>query len=181
MFTQVFKWSLNIHSTGFPCDSAGKESTCNVGNLGSTPGLGRCPGEWKDYPLQYSGLENSMDCTELQRVSQDWTTFTLFYWHFFRMLLEYPNYLYNNSFCFGHFGNLYFQLFNNIHQPLVRLYINASSRDRMMSKRRNSLVLMQFIVESGRQIINIWWHKLMYTDQLWCFLKKRHMFSLRHK
>ena len=62
MFTQVFKWSLNIHSTGFPCDSAGKESTCNVGNLSSTPGLGRSPGEGKGYPLQYSSLENSMEC-----------------------------------------------------------------------------------------------------------------------
>ena len=48
-------------SKGFPGDSAGKESTCNVGDLGLSPGLGRCPGEGKGYPLQYSGLENSMD------------------------------------------------------------------------------------------------------------------------
>ena len=47
---------------GFPCDSAGKESACNVGDLGSIPGLGRSLGEGKGYPLQYSGLENSMDC-----------------------------------------------------------------------------------------------------------------------
>ena len=47
---------------GFLCGSAGKESTCNVGNLGSIPGLGRSPGEGKSYPLQCSGLENSMDC-----------------------------------------------------------------------------------------------------------------------
>ena len=47
---------------GFPCVSAGKESACNVGNLGSIPGLGRSPGEGKGYPLSYSGLENSMDC-----------------------------------------------------------------------------------------------------------------------
>ena len=47
---------------GFPCGSAGKESTCNVGDLGSIPGLGRSPGEGKGYLLQYSGLENSMDC-----------------------------------------------------------------------------------------------------------------------
>ena len=47
---------------GFPCGSAGKESTCDVGDLGSIPGLGRFPGEGKGYPLQYSGLENSMDC-----------------------------------------------------------------------------------------------------------------------
>ena len=47
---------------GFPCSSPGKESGCDVGDLGSIPGLGRCPGEGKGYPLQYSGLENSMDC-----------------------------------------------------------------------------------------------------------------------
>ena len=46
----------------FPGGSAGKESTCNVGDLGSIPGLGRSPGEAKGYPLQYSVLENSMDC-----------------------------------------------------------------------------------------------------------------------
>ena len=47
---------------GFPGGSAGKESACNVGDLGSIPGLGRSPGEGSDYPLQYSDLENSTDC-----------------------------------------------------------------------------------------------------------------------
>ena len=47
---------------GLCCGSGGKESACNVGDLGSIPGLGRSPGEGKGYPLQYSGLENSMDC-----------------------------------------------------------------------------------------------------------------------
>ena len=46
----------------FPCGSAGKESTCNAGDLGSIPGLGRSLGKGKGYPLQYSGLEKSMDC-----------------------------------------------------------------------------------------------------------------------
>ena len=46
---------------GFPGGSAGKESACNAADLGSIPGLGRSPGEGKGYPLQYSGLENSMD------------------------------------------------------------------------------------------------------------------------
>ena len=46
---------------GFPCGSAGKESTYNAADLGSIPGLGRSPGEGKGYPLQYSGLENSTD------------------------------------------------------------------------------------------------------------------------
>ena len=45
-----------------PGGSAGKESTCNAGDLGSIPELGKSPGEVKGYPLQYSGLENSMDC-----------------------------------------------------------------------------------------------------------------------
>ena len=47
---------------GFPGGSAGKESACSVGDLGSISGMGRAPGEGKVYPLQYSGLENSMDC-----------------------------------------------------------------------------------------------------------------------
>ena len=47
---------------GFPGGSAGKEPACNAGDLGSISGLGRSPGEGYNYPLQYSGLENSMDC-----------------------------------------------------------------------------------------------------------------------
>ena len=47
---------------GFPCSLAGKESACNAGDLGLIPGLERSPGEGKGYPLQYSGLENSMNC-----------------------------------------------------------------------------------------------------------------------
>ena len=46
---------------GFPCGSAGKESACNEGDLGSIPGLGRSPGEGNGYPVKYSSLENSMD------------------------------------------------------------------------------------------------------------------------
>ena len=53
--------------------SAGKESACNVGDLGLIPGLGRSPGEGKGYPLEYSGLENSMDCISIgsQRIGND--------------------------------------------------------------------------------------------------------------
>ena len=63
----MYCWSLvwrilSIAIMGFPCGSAGKESTCNAGDLGSIPGLGRSPGEGNGYSLQYSGLENSMDC-----------------------------------------------------------------------------------------------------------------------
>ena len=57
-----------------PCGSAGKESVCSVGDLGSIPGLGRCAGEGKGYPLQYSGLENSVDYSPMgsQRVRHDY-------------------------------------------------------------------------------------------------------------
>ena len=65
-------WDLEA-TLWYPCGSAGKESACNAGDLGSIPGLGRSPGEEKSYPLQYSGLENSMG---LQRVRYDWATFT---------------------------------------------------------------------------------------------------------
>ena len=47
---------------GLPCGLAGEESACNAGDLGLISGLGISPGEWKGFPLQYSGLENSMDC-----------------------------------------------------------------------------------------------------------------------
>ena len=47
---------------GFPSGSDGKESACNVGDLSSVPGLGRSLGEGESYPLQYCGLENSIDC-----------------------------------------------------------------------------------------------------------------------
>ena len=46
---------------GFPGGSGGKESACNAGDLDSIPGLGKSPREKNSYPLQYSGLENSMD------------------------------------------------------------------------------------------------------------------------
>ena len=60
LFSQI--WLLSSFPLGFPCDSAGKQSACKVGDLGSIPGLGRSSGERKGYPLRYSGLENSMDC-----------------------------------------------------------------------------------------------------------------------
>ena len=62
---------------GFPCGSAGKESTCNVGDLGSIPGLGRSPGKEKGYPVHYSGLENSMDY--IHGVAKSWTQLSDFH------------------------------------------------------------------------------------------------------
>ena len=52
-------WNSPGQNTG---GSAGKESACSEGDLGLIPGLGRSPGEGKGYPVQYCGLENSMDC-----------------------------------------------------------------------------------------------------------------------
>ena len=65
---------------GFPGGSAGKESASNVGDLGLFPGLGRSPGEGNGYPLQYSGLENSMESRGLQRIRHDCPTFTFSDW-----------------------------------------------------------------------------------------------------
>ena len=57
---------------GFLCGSAGKESACNVRDLGSIPVLGRYCGEGKGYPLQYSGLKNSVVCI-VHGVTKSWT------------------------------------------------------------------------------------------------------------
>ena len=70
---------------GFPCGLAGKESSCNVGDLGSIPGLGKYPEEGKSYPLQYSGLENSMDCI-VHGVPKDQTRLSDF--HFLSLTLQ---------------------------------------------------------------------------------------------
>ena len=52
---------MYMADSGFPCGSADKEPSCNMGDLGLIPGLGRSPGEGNGYPLQYSGLENPKD------------------------------------------------------------------------------------------------------------------------
>ena len=69
---RVLEWGAIAFSTletnttllikDFPGGSDGKTSVYSAGDLGSSPGLGRSPGEGKGYPLQYSGLENSVDC-----------------------------------------------------------------------------------------------------------------------
>ena len=59
--TESVALSLSNWCQGFPGGSDSKESACNAGDLGVIPGLGRSPGEEKGYPLQHSGLENSMD------------------------------------------------------------------------------------------------------------------------
>ena len=56
----IGKYSMNIRR-GFPDSSVGKESACSEGDPSSIPGSGRSPGARIGYPLQYSGLENSID------------------------------------------------------------------------------------------------------------------------
>ena len=79
---------------GFPGGSDSKESTCNVGDLGLIPGLGRSPGEGNGYPLQYSCLENSMDRGAWQApvhgVAKSWTQLSDFHFHLMlRLMLQY--------------------------------------------------------------------------------------------
>ena len=76
---------------GFPCGPAGKESTCDAGDLGLIPGLGRSPGEGKGYPLQYSDLENSMDCI-VQGVKKSQTGLSDFHFCFpFTFIISHRN------------------------------------------------------------------------------------------
>ena len=65
---------------GLPDSSVGKETVCNAGDPGSIPGLGRYPGKGKDYPLQYSGLENSMDCI-VHGITKSCTRLSNFHFH----------------------------------------------------------------------------------------------------
>ena len=66
--------------------SASKESTCSAGDLGLISGLGRSPGEGKGYPLQYSGLKNSMDCI-VNGVTKSWTRLSEFHFPFWASLV----------------------------------------------------------------------------------------------
>ena len=68
----------------FPGGSAGKEFPCDVGDLGSNPGLGRSPGEGN--PLQYSGMENSKDCI-VHGVTKSWTQLSNFHLPMFMAVL----------------------------------------------------------------------------------------------
>ena len=64
---------------GFPGCSAGEESTCDAGDLGLIPGLGKYPGGGEGYPLQYSGLEYFMECVwpmGSQNVGCNWANIT---------------------------------------------------------------------------------------------------------
>ena len=74
---------LNVTVTsnmGFSGGLTGKESACNEGDLSSIPGLGRSPGEGKDYPLHYSGLENSIECI-VHGLAKSWTWLCIGDWN----------------------------------------------------------------------------------------------------
>ena len=78
--------------SGFPGGSAGKESTCNVGDLGPIPGLGRSSGEGDSYPLQYYGLENSMNSI-VHGVVKSWTKLSDIHFHGLSYSLEMAQFL----------------------------------------------------------------------------------------
>ena len=78
MVVELLSSNLDL---SFPCGSAGKESTCSVGDLGSICGLGRSTGEGKGYTLQYSGLENSVDLT-VHGVAKSQTQLSDFHYQF---------------------------------------------------------------------------------------------------
>ena len=73
--------------------SAGKESACNVGDLGLIPGLGWSPGEGKGYTLQYSGLENSMDYSPWGRKELDMTEPLSLYFTYYSSQLKHFQWL----------------------------------------------------------------------------------------
>ena len=76
--------------------SDSKESSCNAGDLGLIPGLGRIPGEVKGDPLQYSGLENPMDCI-IHLVTKSWTRLSDFHFHFSSHCIKGTYCQYNSS------------------------------------------------------------------------------------
>ena len=70
---EIIYLEANTVEMGFPDSSVGKESSCNAGDPNSIPGSGRSVGKGIGYPLQYSGLENSMDCI-VHGVPKSWTS-----------------------------------------------------------------------------------------------------------
>ena len=85
MFILMHMWYIYIICImGLHCGSTGKESACNVRDLGLIPGLAKFPGEGNSSPLQSSGLENSMDCI-VHGVAKSWTLLSNFRFHTYIM------------------------------------------------------------------------------------------------
>ena len=94
------------HKLGFPGGSVGKESACNAGDPDSISGLGRSPGEGKGYPLQYSGLENSMDSI-VHGVGKSRTGLSNFCFHFRFGILYIFIYIYIYIYIYTHTLHFY--------------------------------------------------------------------------
>ena len=118
------QWGYGAHRTlircwvgarvgGFPGGSADKESACNVGDLGSSPGLGRSPGEGNSYPFQHSGVKNSMDCIAYGMAKSP-TQLSNFHFFTFTLLGEYE------------WGNHSKKLFQSIYQSKTYMMYDSS-------------------------------------------------------
>ena len=92
---------------GFLGGSAGKESTCNMGDLDWIPGLGRSPGDGKGYPLQYSGLENAMDCI-VHAVAKSRTRLSDFHLHFHCNMMKT-----NTNYSINYYSSSLFKIFTH--------------------------------------------------------------------
>ena len=92
---------------------ADKESACNVGDLGSSPGLGRSPGEGNSYPFQHSGVKNSMDCIAYGMAKSP-TQLSNFHFFTFTLLGEYE------------WGNHSKKLFRSIYQSKTYMMYDSS-------------------------------------------------------
>ena len=90
-----------MKGTGLPDSLAGKESACNAGDPGLIPGLGRSTGEGIGYPLQCSGLENSMDCI-VHGVAKSWTRLSDFHFSLhIKITVK----------CLSHINHFFFKIF----------------------------------------------------------------------
>ena len=130
-----------ISHASFPCGSAGKESTCNTGDLGSIiPGLGRSPGEGKGYPLQYSGLENYMNCI-IHGVAKSWTRLSDFHFSFFHMLAKQCSKFSKPG--FNSTWTVKFQMFKldleKAEEPEIKLPTSVGSSKKQESSRKTSI------------------------------------------
>ena len=151
---------------GFPCgsacDSAGKESICNAGDLSSIPGLGRSPGKGKGYPLQYSGLENTMDCIVLW-VAKSQTRLSDFHFtsHASKIMLKFSKPSFNSAWTKN------FQIFKldleKTEEPEIKL---PSSKKQESSRKTSTSVLLTilksltlWITTNCGKCLNRWEHQ----------------------
>ena len=109
---EVWVWSLVRKLGDFPDGSAGKQSTCNTGDLDSIPGLGRSPKEGNSYPLQDSSLENSMDCI-VHGVAESQTQLSDFHFHFQGARIPCASWLKKQNMKYKHYCNKFSKDFKN--------------------------------------------------------------------